>query len=82
MLYASIFRSANQLAHLRSLISAFIVHYLNSSTPILARAKISRHFLDYVAEQASLSLSWSQNPEDKASRDMAQVLFFYAQVAI
>ena len=40
--------------------------------PILAISKISRLSLVSVAEQAGLSLTWLQNPEDRISRDAAQ----------
>ena len=46
-----------------SLISTFVVHYLDSLIPILAKSKISRLYLVSVAEQASLSLTWSQTPK-------------------
>ena len=53
-------QSADQPAHLRSLISAFVFRYLDSIMPILAKSKISRPLLASVTEQAGLSLSWSQ----------------------
>ena len=46
-----------------SLISAFVVRYLDSIIPILAKSKISRLQLVSVAEQAGLSLTWWQSPK-------------------
>ena len=45
----------------------FVVCYLDSIIPILAKSTISRLCLVSVAEQAGLSLSWSEsfNPEDR-----------------
>ena len=63
-------KGADQPAHLRSLISTFVVHCLDSIIPLLSIAKVSRLYLVSVAEQAGLSLNWS-DPEDKFSRDMA-----------
>ena len=54
---------ADQPAHSRNLISPFVVCCLDSIIPILAKSKISRLWLVSVAEQASLSLTWSQTPK-------------------
>ena len=40
---------------------------------ILAKYKISRLELASVAEQAGLSLTWWRTPEDRFSRDVAQL---------
>ena len=56
-------QSADQPAHLCSLISAFVVHCLDSIIPLLAIAEISRPMLVSSAEQAGLSLTWSQTPK-------------------
>ena len=56
-------KGADQPAHPRSLISAFIVHCLDSIISLLAIAKISRLNVVSVAEQAGLSLTWSQPPK-------------------
>ena len=56
-------RGADQPAHPRSLISAFVVRCLDSIIPLLAIAEISRLQLVSVAEQAGLSLTWSQPPK-------------------
>ena len=56
-------KGADQPAHPRSLISTFVVHYLDSIIPILAKSKFSRLYLVSVAEQAGLSHIWSQTPK-------------------
>ena len=53
-------KGADQPAHPRSLTSAFIVCCLDSIVSILAISIISRLQLVSVAEQAGLSLTWSQ----------------------
>ena len=53
-------KSADQPAHPRNLISTFVFSSLESMIAILATCKISRFWLVSVAEQASLSLTWSQ----------------------
>ena len=45
------------------LISAFVVHCLDSIIPVLAKSKISRLWLVSVAELAGLSLTWLQTPK-------------------
>ena len=67
-------KGADQPVHPRSLISAFVVRCLDSIIPILAASRISRLYLVPVVEQASLSLTWSQIPEDTFSRDVAHIL--------
>ena len=56
-------KGADQPAHPRSLISTFVVRYLDSIIPILAKSKVSRLLLVSVVEQASLSIPWSQTPK-------------------
>ena len=41
----------------------FVVRRLDSIIPLLAISKISRPWLVSVAEQAGLSLTWSQTPK-------------------
>ena len=60
--YANI-KGADQPAHPSSLISTFIVRCLDSIIPLLAIAELSRLYLDSSAEQAGLSLNWSQIPK-------------------
>ena len=71
MLYANN-KGADQPAHPQphSLISAFVIHCLDIIIIILAKPKISRLTLTSVAEQAGLSLTWSQTPEDRFFHDM------------
>ena len=52
-----------QLAHPRSMISAFAVRCLDSIVPLLAISKHSRLKLTSIAEQTGLSLTWSQTPK-------------------
>ena len=67
-------KSADQPAHPRSLISAFVVRCLDSVMSLVSVTSISSILLASVAEQASLSLTWSETPEDTFSRDEAQPL--------
>ena len=62
-------KGADQPAHPRSLISAFVVRYLDSIIPRLAIAELSRLYLISEAEQTGLSLTWSKTP--KTDRDEA-----------
>ena len=70
-------KDADQPAHLRSLISAFVVRCLDSIKPIVAKSKISRLHLVSVAAQTGLRLTWSETPEDRFSRDEAHMFFFF-----
>ena len=56
-------KGADQPAHPRSLISTFVVHILDSIIPLVSISKISRLQLASVAEQAGLSLTWSETPK-------------------
>ena len=67
-------KDADQPAHLCSLISAFVVHCLHSVMSLVSVTKISSLILASVAEQASLSLTWSETPEDTFSHDEAHML--------
>ena len=62
-------KGADQPAHPRSLISTFVVRYLDSMICMLALSKVSRIQLVSVAEQAGLNLTWTKIPEDTFSRD-------------
>ena len=64
-------KGADQPAHPRSLISAFIIRRLDSIIPLISISEISSLYLASVAPQAGLSLPWSQIPEDRFSRDEA-----------
>ena len=63
-------KGADQIAHPRSLIGAFVVRCLDSIISIDSIAEISR--LVSVAEQAGLSLTWSETPEDTFYHDEAR----------
>ena len=68
-------KGADQPAHPRSLISAFVVRCRDSVMSLVSISKIiSSLLLASVAEQASLSLTWSETPEDTFSHDEAQIL--------
>ena len=66
-------QGADQPAHLRSLISAFVVRCLDTIKPTLTKSKISRLQLVSVAAQAGLSHTWLQTPKDRFPRDVAQL---------
>ena len=66
-------KGADQPAHLRSLISAFVVRCLDSLMSLVSVTKISSLMLASVAEQACLSLTWSETPEDMFSHDEAHL---------
>ena len=66
-------KGADQPAHPRSLISTFVVPYLDSMICILALSKVSRFYLASVAEQAGLNLTWLKIPEDTFSRDVSHM---------
>ena len=56
-------KGADQPAHAHSLISTFVVHYLDSIIRLLDISEILRPWLVSLAEQASLSLTWSETPK-------------------
>ena len=66
-------KGADQPAHPRSLISAFVVRCLDSVMSLVSVTKISSFMLASVAEQASLSLTWSETPENVFCHDEAQM---------
>ena len=53
--------------------SAFVVRCLDSVMSIVSVTKISSLMLASVAGQASLSLTWSETPEDTFSHDEAPI---------
>ena len=79
MLYANN-KGTDQPAHPRSLISAFVVRCLDSVMSLVSVTKISSLILASVAEQANLSLTWSETPEDTFSYDVAQLLFLHCPI--
>ena len=66
-------KEADQPAHPRSQISAFVVRCLDSVMSLVSVTKISSLLLTSVAEQASLSLTCSETPEDTFSHDGAHL---------
>ena len=56
-------KGTDQPAHLRSLISAFVVCCLDSIIPLVSICELSSLYLVSVAAQAGLSLLWSQTPK-------------------
>ena len=56
-------KDADKPAHPRSLISAFAVRFLDSKIPLVSISETSILQLASVAEQAGLSLTWSQTPK-------------------
>ena len=66
-------KGADQPAHPRSLISAFVVRCLDNVMSLVSVTKISSLMLASVAEEASLSLTWSETPDDTFSHDEAHL---------
>ena len=66
-------KGPDQPAHLRSLISAFVVRFLDSVMSLVSVTKISSLKLASVAVQGSMSLTWSETPEDTFSHDEAHM---------
>ena len=56
-------KGADQPAHLRSLISTFVVHCLDSIIPLVSTSEISSLYLASLAVQAGLCLTWLQTPK-------------------
>ena len=63
---------------IRGLISAFVVRYLDSVMSLVSLTRISSLILASVAEQASLSLTWSETPEDTFCHGAAHLFTFSA----
>ena len=68
-------KGADQPAYPRSLISAFVFCCLDSVMSLVSVTNISSLMLASVAEQASLSLTRSETPEDTFSHDEAQIKY-------
>ena len=64
-------KGADQPALPRSMTSAFVIRCLDSIISLNSIAEISRLYLASVAEQVSLSLTWSETPEDMFSHVVA-----------
>ena len=69
-------KGADQPAHPRSLISAFVVRCLNSVIPLFAIAEMLRHLLVSSAEQTGLSLTWLKTP--KTGFLMTRLISYYS----
>ena len=67
-------KGADQPAHPRSLISAFVVRSVDSIISLVSRSEISRFWLVSVAEQAGLNVTRSQTSEDTFSLDGAHIV--------
>ena len=66
-------KGADQPAHPHSLISAFVVRCLDSVMSPVSVTKISSPMLASVAEQANLSLAWSETPKDTFCHVVAHI---------
>ena len=66
-------KGADQAAHPRSLISAFVVRCLDSIIFLLALAEISTPSLVSSAEQTGFESHLVGNPKDRFSRDEAHI---------
>ena len=69
-------KGADQPAQPCSLISALLVCCLDSVMSLVSVPKISSPLLASVAEQASLSLTWLETPEDMFSHDKAPIYIY------
>ena len=67
-------KGADQPAHLRSLISAFIVRCLDSIIPVVSISKIANLYLASLAVQGRFESTLVANPEDRFSRDEAHFI--------
>ena len=75
-------KGADQPVHPRSLISAFVVHCLDSVMPPVSVTKISSLILASVAVQASSSLIWLETPKDTFSHDEAHIIHRQIRIII
>ena len=80
MLYANN-KGADQPVHPRNLISAFVVHCLDSIIPLVSISEISSFYLASVAAQAGLS-TLVANPEERFYRDGAQMYPVFSPVIL
>ena len=75
-------KGADQPAHPRSLISAFVVRCLDNVMSQVSLTKISSLMQASVAEQASLSLTWLKTLEDIFSHDEAQIKLVFCSFIV
>ena len=66
-------KSADQPAHPRSIISAFVVRCVYDLISKLVKPKIARLHLVSIVEHVGLSLTLSQTPEGRFSCDVAHL---------
>ena len=66
-------KEADQHVHLRSTVSIFVVHCLDSIMPSVAISEICRLWLA-TAELAGLSLAWSLTSKNRFSHDVAHII--------
>ena len=64
---------ADQPAHLRSLISAFVIRFLESIICKLATGEITIFQLVSITEETGLKQALSKTPEDRFSRNEAHI---------
>ena len=65
---------ADQPAHSRSLISAFVIRSVERIIATVATGKLSGSQLVSEAEQIGLRMTWSEDQKDSFSRDETQLL--------
>ena len=70
-------KDADQPAHPRSLMSAFVVRCLDNIIPLVSIPENPSLYLAFVAAQVGLSHTWSQTPEDRFSRDEAHKVYLH-----
>ena len=70
-------KGADQPAHPRSLISAFVVRCLDRIISLDSIAEISRLQLASVAAQAGLCLAWSETHKDTFCRVVAHINYVF-----
>ena len=70
-------KGADQPAHPRSLISAFVVRCLDRIISLDSKAEISRLQLASVAVQAGLCLAWSETPKDTFCRVVTHIYYVF-----
>ena len=75
-------KGAVQPTHPHSLISAFVVRCLDNVMSLVFVTKISSLMLASVAEQPSLSPTWSETPEDTFSHDEAHMFYIFCIVYV
>ena len=73
-------KGADQPALPRSLISAFVVRCLDTVMSLVSLTEISNLMLTSVAEQASLSLTSLETPEDTFSHDEAHNIIYFTRL--